>query len=107
MRHITTAVVGTIVAGYGTPAAASLIARYLGVRDIPVAFMEGMVGFVLGPIGMSPCEAPMRCARLWRDGPPPALAPSASRDRRGIRERRLRSPLSHGRPLLVRAPAGG
>lgn len=75
MRHITTAVVGTIVAGYGTPAAAALTAHYLGVPDIPVASMEGMVGFVLGLIGMSLCEALMRWARAWRDGPPPGLPP--------------------------------
>lgn len=78
MRHITTAVVGTIVAGYGTPAAAALTAHYLGVPDIPAASMEGMVGFVLGLIGMSICEALMRWARIWRDGPPPALPPPIS-----------------------------
>lgn len=73
MRHITTAVVGTIVAGYGTPAAAALTAHYLGVPDIPAASIEGMVGFVLGLIGMSICEALMRWARIWRDGPPPSF----------------------------------
>lgn len=49
MRHVTTAVVGTIVAGYGTPTAAAVTARYLGVPDIPVASMEGMVGVCARP----------------------------------------------------------
>ncbi len=73
MRHVTTAIVGTAVAGYGTPIGAQVAANYLAMPDVPVASMEGMVGFVLGLVGMSICEALLRWARIWRDGPPPAL----------------------------------
>lgn len=75
VRHMTTAVVGTIVAGYGTPAATAVTARYLATPDLSVASLEGMVGFVLGLTGMSLCEALLRWARIWRDGPPPTLPP--------------------------------
>jgi hypothetical protein len=73
MRHVTTAIVGTAVAGYGTPIGAQVAARYLAMPAVPVASLEGMVGFVLGLVGMSICEALLRWARIWRDGPPPAL----------------------------------
>lgn len=76
MRHITTSIVGTVVAGYGTPAASAMAIRYIGMPDIPVASVEGMMGFVLGLIGMSLCEALMRWARDWRDGPPPGFPPA-------------------------------
>ena len=71
MPHITTSIVGTLVAGYGTPAASSIAIRYIGLPDMPVASVEGMMGFVLGLNGMSLCEAVMPWARAWRDGPPP------------------------------------
>ncbi|RLP80595.1 hypothetical protein D9R14_05985 [Xanthobacter tagetidis] len=75
LRHLSTAVVGTIVAGYCTPAGAAFAARYLASPEISPASFEGMVGFVLGLIGMSLCDALMRWARIWRDGPPPTLPP--------------------------------
>lgn len=69
-RHVGAAVVGTAVAGYGTP-----IGAHFAAPDLPAASVEGMVGFVLGLIGMSLCEAVIRWVRLWRDGPPPGWRP--------------------------------
>ena len=66
------------MAGYRTPDAAAVTARYLGVPDIPVASKEGIAGFVLGLIGMTICEELMRWARICRDVPPPALPPLIS-----------------------------
>lgn len=74
-RHVGTAIVGTFVAGYGTPVGAVLASRYMAAPDIPSTSVEGMVGFILGLIGMSLCEALLRWARAWRDGPPPPLPP--------------------------------
>lgn len=74
-RHVTTAVVGTIVAGYGTPLGTHVASRYLASPEIPSASLEGMVGFLLGLTGMSLCEALMRWIRKWRDGPPPSIPP--------------------------------
>lgn len=78
MRHVATAIVGTAVAGYGTPVGAVLAARYLAAPDISAASVEGMVGFVLGLTGMSVCEAVIRWVRRWRDGPPPGVLPPAA-----------------------------
>ena len=78
-RHVTTAVVGTAVAGYGTPIGAHMAARYLATADISTASLEGMVGFVLGLTGMSVCEAVIRRARQWRDGPPTDLHPPSAK----------------------------
>lgn len=75
MRHVTTAIVGTAVAGYGTPIGAHVAASYLAMPAVPAASLEGMVGFVLGLIGMSLCEMLIRWARAWRDSPPPSLPP--------------------------------
>lgn len=72
MRHVSTAIIGTLVAGYGTPLGVHLAARWVASPDIPAASLEGMVGFVLGLTGMSLCESAIRWVRLWRDGPPPA-----------------------------------
>lgn len=77
MRHIGTAIVGTAVAGYGTPLGTHLAARWLASPEITVASLEGMVGFLLGLTGMSICEAAIRWVRMWRDGPPPGLHPPA------------------------------
>ncbi|MCJ8143805.1 hypothetical protein MKI84_12850 [Ancylobacter sp. A5.8] len=78
MRHIGTAIVGTAVAGYGTPIGTHLAARWLASPDISTASLEGMVGFLLGLTGMSLCEAAIKWARLWRDGAPPNLRPPAA-----------------------------
>lgn len=75
MRHISTAIVGTAVAGYVTPVAASVAQRYLAVPDVPAASMGGMVAFVLGLTGMSLCDILLKWARRWRDGPPPPFPP--------------------------------
>lgn len=72
-RHITTAVVGTSVAGYGTPVTAFYAAKWVASPEITAGSMEGMVGFLLGLTGMSICEAAIRWAKIWRDGPPPTL----------------------------------
>jgi hypothetical protein len=74
-RHIATAIVGTAVAGYGTPLGAHFATRWLASPDFPVGSLEGMVGFALGLTGMSLCEAAIRWVRLWRDGPPPGWKP--------------------------------
>ncbi|MEW6258106.1 MAG: hypothetical protein AB1592_19300 [Pseudomonadota bacterium] len=74
-RHITTAVVGTVVAGYGTPIGAHFAVRYLASADISQASVEGMTGFVLGLTGMSLCEALLAWIKKWRDGPPPSFPP--------------------------------
>ncbi len=74
-RHVGTAIIGTFVAGYGTPVGTVFASRYLASPDLPSSSVEGMVGFVLGLIGMSLCEAALRWARAWRDGLPPPLPP--------------------------------
>ncbi|MFG1389097.1 hypothetical protein [Xanthobacter versatilis] len=66
VRHITTTIVGTVVAAYGTPVGAAVAVRYLGMPDIPLGSMEGVVGFLLGLAGMSLCEAVPRWVRKWR-----------------------------------------
>lgn len=73
MRHVTTAIVGTAVAGYGTPIATALTTHYFAAAAVSPASAEGAVGFVLGLTGMSICEALLRWARIWRDGPPPNI----------------------------------
>lgn len=74
-RHVCAAVVGTAVAGYGTPIGAHFAARWLAAPEISPASVEGMVGFILGLIGMSLCEVAIRWVRRWRDGPPPGWRP--------------------------------
>ena len=71
-RHIVTTVVGTLVAGYGTPVCSVLAARYLAAPEIPAASVEGVVGFLLGVSGMTLAEACIRKIREWRGAAPPA-----------------------------------
>ena len=77
VRHVCTALVGTVVAGYGTPISAHFAARWLEAPEVPAASIEGMVGFVLGLTGMSLCEAAIRWVKIWRDGAPPSFWPPA------------------------------
>jgi hypothetical protein len=37
--------------------------------------MEGSIGFCLGLAGMTVCDALIRWARRWRDGPSPIFSP--------------------------------
>ncbi|TSJ64622.1 hypothetical protein FO470_05020 [Starkeya sp. 3C] len=77
-RHVGTAMVGTAVAGYGTPVGAVFAARWLADPGLSVASIEGIVGFVLGLTGMSLCEAAIRWVKIWRDGPPPSFKPPST-----------------------------
>ncbi|MBS7703165.1 hypothetical protein [Chelatococcus asaccharovorans] len=68
--RISAAVVGGLTAGYGTPPAAQIVRRWLDLWGYPIGELEGSVGFLLGLVGMTVCEAVMRWARRWRDGLP-------------------------------------
>ncbi|MGO4408305.1 hypothetical protein AB4Z10_29135 [Bosea sp. RAF48] len=47
-------------------------------RAYPTGDIEGSVGFALGLIGMTVCDAVIRWARRWRDGPPSIPMPPKS-----------------------------
>ena len=70
---------GAATAGYGTPAVMPLIRKWLDLWAYPTGDIEGSTGFALGLVGMTICDAAIRWARRWRDGPPPALPPTPSR----------------------------
>lgn len=73
--RISSAVVGGLTAGYGTPAAAHIVRRWLELWGYPFGNVEGSVGFLLGLCGMTICDAIIRWARRWRDGPPSTPLP--------------------------------
>ncbi|KZE34085.1 hypothetical protein IMF23_04225 [Chelatococcus daeguensis] len=73
--RISSAVVGGLTAGYGTPATAHFVRRWLELWGYPFGDVEGSVGFLLGLCGMTICDAVIRWARRWRDGPPSAPLP--------------------------------
>lgn len=70
-RHITSATVGAVMAGYGTPIGAYMAASYLAAPDIPPISVEGLVGYMLGLTGLSLTDMVLRWIRAWRDRPPP------------------------------------
>jgi hypothetical protein len=74
-QRISSAVVGAAVAGYGTPLIAPLARDWHGTWTSPPGDIEGSVGFALGLVGMTLCDALIRWARRWRDGPPPPFPP--------------------------------
>lgn len=60
-----------VMAGYVTPAAMPIIRKWLDAWSCPAGDIEGSVGFALGLVGMAVCDAVIRWARRWRDGPLP------------------------------------
>jgi hypothetical protein len=77
-QRITSAIVGGLTAGYATPAAMPVIRKWLDLWSYPTGDIEGSVGFALGLIGMTVCDALIRWARRWRDGPPSMPLPPKS-----------------------------
>lgn len=69
-QRISSAVVGGLTAGYATPAVAPVVRAWLETWSYPTGDIEGSVGFALGLVGMTICDALIRWARRWRDGPP-------------------------------------
>lgn len=74
-QRISSAVVGAAVAGYGTPFIAPVARKWLDLWAYPSGDIEGSLGFALGLVGMTVCDALIRWARRWRDGPPPPWTP--------------------------------
>lgn len=74
-QRVTSAIVGGLTAGYATPAAMPIIRKWLDLWSYPTGDIEGSVGFCLGLVGMTICDAMIRWARRWRDGPPPPSPP--------------------------------
>lgn len=69
-QRLGSAIVGAAVAGYGTPLAAPLARKWLDLWAYPAGDIEGSLGFALGLVGMTVCDAVIRWARRWRDEPP-------------------------------------
>jgi len=69
-QRLSSAVVGGLTAGYATPAAMPIIRKWLDLWAYPTGDIEGSVGFALGLVGMTVCDAVIRWARRRRDGPP-------------------------------------
>lgn len=67
-RRIMTTAAGALVAGYGTPVAAPLLAAQLSDAGVTPETAAGLCGFVLGVAGMSICEGIVIRAKRWRDG---------------------------------------
>lgn len=74
-QRLTSAIVGGLTAGYATPAVMPIVRKWLDVWSYPTGDLEGSVGFGLGLVGMTICDAVIRWARRWRDGPPSMPAP--------------------------------
>lgn len=68
-QRLTSALVGAGVAGYGTPFAGPILRKWLDLWQYPIGDIEGSLGFALGLVGMTVCDALIRWARRWRDGP--------------------------------------
>lgn len=69
MRRVLTSVVGSVVAVYGTPVLAPIVATYLSSYQVPIEGVSGLVGFMLGMTGLSLCEGAITLVRRWRDRP--------------------------------------
>ncbi|SEG59357.1 hypothetical protein [Bosea lathyri] len=74
-QRLSSAMVGGLTAGYATPAAMPIIRKWLDLWSYPTGDIEGSVGFALGLVGMTICDALIRWARRWRDGAPPFTPP--------------------------------
>lgn len=77
--RISSAVVGGLTAGYGTPPAAHFVRRWLELWGYPFGDVEGSVGFLLGLCGMTICEGAIRWSRRWRDAGIPPMPPPTGR----------------------------
>lgn len=78
-QRITSAIVGAGVAGYGTPFISPIARKWLDLWSYPAGDIEGSLGFALGLVGMTICDALIRWARRWRDGDPPSFLPPPNR----------------------------
>lgn len=76
-QRLASTLVGAAVAGYVTPFAAPLARKWLDLWAYPPGDIEGSLGFVLGLVGMTVCDALIKWARRWRDGDPPGWHPPA------------------------------
>lgn len=79
-QRIGSAIVGGLTAGYVTPAAMPIIRKWLDLWSYPTGDIEGSVGFCLGLVGMTVCDALVRWVRRWRDGPLLPIPPKSSRE---------------------------
>lgn len=69
-QRLTSAAVGGFTAGYFTPVASPIARQWLDAWTSPQGDIEGSVGFALGLVGMTACDALIRWAKRWRDGSP-------------------------------------
>lgn len=69
-QRLSSAVVGALTAGYTTPAVVPALQHWANLWGYRLGELEGSVGFALGLVGMTICDALIRWARRWRDGPP-------------------------------------
>lgn len=58
-------VVGGLTAGYGTPAATSILCKWLHRMGFHAAGLDGAVGFMLGLCGMTIAELAIRWVKNW------------------------------------------
>lgn len=74
-QRIISAVVGALTAGYATPVVVPLAQHWIVAWGYRMGELEGSVGFALGLVGMTVCDALIQRARKWRDSggslPPP------------------------------------
>lgn len=79
-QRLNSAVVGALTARYATPAAVPVLPHSANLCDYRLGELDGSVGFALGLVGMTICDAAIRWARRWRDDPPPSLHPPPRSD---------------------------
>ncbi|MFT0891021.1 hypothetical protein [Pseudochelatococcus sp. G4_1912] len=65
MEATSAVVVGGLTAGYGTPAATSLLCKWLHSMGFHAVGLDGAVGFMLGLCGMTIAEITIRCVKKW------------------------------------------
>lgn len=66
-RRILSTVIGSLMAGYGTPVAAPIVAAQLASSGVTAETAAGLCGFILGVTGMSIVEGAINRAKRWRD----------------------------------------
>lgn len=71
LRNATSTVVGALVAYYAAPTVAVLADRY-GTEAVPDPALLTTVGFLLGLVAMSLCDAVIQRVQGWREHPPAA-----------------------------------
>lgn len=71
-QRLTSAIVGAMVAGYGTPivtpvmhSAVEYMHSAFGAAMAPGQNLEGSTGFALGLVGMSLCDVAIRWTKKW------------------------------------------